>query len=214
MGMYDTFVGKTKCPKCNEDVYISEQTKQYDCTLADIKVGDYIDKGNANYFYPCECICKHCGTRFGVYAGIRRGQLIGYYTNISGLNINEMDNIEDGYTRKREYEEMCKNGYGPEPGKVIYTKEPYKIGDIIHILNRDWTIKKIYKQELDKEDKSYQVNSLFFYNNWCYSVVDKDGNERFIVANELSTVVCHLPNEQCSKFRFRESIGTKLIEYK
>ena len=60
MGCFDTFVGKVRCPHCKEDAHFYEQTKNYDCLMQDFKVGDYIDKGNANYFYKFEYTCQHC----------------------------------------------------------------------------------------------------------------------------------------------------------
>ena len=93
MGMYDTFEGKINCPICKKDFIFSEQTKNYECFLQTFKLGDYIDKGNRNYFYSFTYECPICKQDIKIYIGIRRGQIIGFFTDITNLNILDMDNI-------------------------------------------------------------------------------------------------------------------------
>ena len=136
MGCFDTFVGNVECPHCKEDTRFLKQTKNYDRLLQYFKVGDYIDKGNSNYFYEFEYPCEHCKKNITIYAAIRRGQLIGYYTDVSNLDINSMENVEKNYQRNLEYKAMCKAGYGTD--KCIYGEnKSFAVGDTIHILDRD-----------------------------------------------------------------------------
>ena len=107
MGCFDTFVGKIECPHCKEQTRFNEQTKNYECLMQDFKVGDYIDKGNANYFYKFEYPCEHCKEEITINAAIRRGQLIGYYTDTTNLDINSMENIEEKKAISHESCTMC-----------------------------------------------------------------------------------------------------------
>lgn len=216
MGMFDTFVGNIKCPHCKEMTHFDEQTKNYDCLLQEFKVGDYIDKGNANYFYQFEYPCLHCREDITIYAAIRRGQLIGYYTDVTNLDINSMENIEENYQRNLEYKMMCETGYGFD--KCIYEKEKYfHIGDIIHILNRDWIVEAVFEERVNQNIENERV--LVFYNcrfreNKCYRVHDDNGNKRLIVAREIEpTYVTGLigcdSDDPYSKYS--EQLGTELI---
>lgn len=54
MGMFDTFWGEYKCPVCENIVRFEEQTKDYERILEDFYLGDYVDRGNRNYFYEFE----------------------------------------------------------------------------------------------------------------------------------------------------------------
>ncbi len=54
MGMFDTFWGEYKCPACGNIVKFEEQTKDYERILEDFYLGDYVDRGNRNYFYEFE----------------------------------------------------------------------------------------------------------------------------------------------------------------
>ena len=185
MGMFDTFLGTTQCPNCGSEVKLYEQTKNYECLMQDFKVGDYIDKGNLNYFYEFEQVCPECEETFTVYAAIRRGQLIGYYTNISGINILDFENIEDGYQRRIEYEEMCKNAIGVE-AKRTYTKEPIPAGEVVNVLNDDWIIDEVY-QEVLKEQENERLKSFLkwlYKNNYIYVCHNREGLKRIIVSRD------------------------------
>ena len=171
MGCFDTFVGNVECPHCKEDARFLKQTKNYDRLLQYFKVGDYIDKGNANYFYEFEYPCEHCKKNITIYAAIRRGQLIGYYTDVSNLNINSMENIEENYQRNLEYKAMCKAGYGTD--KCIYEEnKSFAVGDTIHILGRDWIVETVFeervKQNIDNELLLNFYNFRIFSKLQCF----------------------------------------------
>lgn len=220
MGCFDTFVGDIECLNCKKIIHFCEQSKDYECLLQDFKVGDYIDKGNANYFYEFDYPCVHCKENITVYAAIRRGQLIGYYTDISNLDINSMDNIEENYQRNVEYRKMCESGYGFD--KNIYDKKKYfHIGDIIHILNRDWIVETVYEERVDQNIANKRL--LNFYNsmfreNRCYLVHDNCNNKRMVVARENNpTYITGLSNQTNYKsidnyVSYYGQIGTELVE--
>lgn len=215
MGCFDTFVGDINCTHCNKKIHFVEQTKDYECLLQEFKIGDYIDKGNANYFYEFDYPCAHCKENITVYAAIRRGQLIGYYTNVFNLDISSMDNIEENYQRNAEYREMCESGYGVD--KNIYDKKKYfHVGDIIHILNRDWIVETVYEEQIkqDMENEGLILHNCIFKENKCYKVHDNKGNQRLIITreNEL-TYVTGLTGCVCDNSYgvYSGQLGTELV---
>lgn len=220
MGCFDTFVGEVICPHCKEEAHFYEQTKNYDCLMQDFKVGDYIDKGNANYFYKFEYPCQHCKKDITIYATIRRGQLIGYYTDVSELDINAMENIEEGYQRNIEYKMTCDSGYGID--KCIYNENhSFNIGDTIHILDRDWIVETVFEERVKQDIDNKQL--LSFYNctfkaNKCYKAHDSNGNKRMILVRELRpTYVTGLVDQADDQnidnyVAFCGQIGTELVK--
>ena len=220
MGCFDTFVGTVECPHCKEKTQFDEQTKNYECLLQDFKIGDYIDKGNANYFYEFEYPCEHCKENITIYATIRRGQLIGYYTDVSNLDINSMENIEEGYQRNIEYKMMCDSGYGID--KCIYEENKvFDIGDTIQILDREWTVEGVFKervkQNIDNEGLLGFYNCIF-KENQCYKVHDNNGNKRMIITRKYApTYITGLIDQGEYQdidgyVAFCGQIGTELIE--
>ncbi len=111
MGRFDTFWGEYKCPVCGNKVKFEEQTKDYNCILEDFYMGDYMDRGNRNYFYEFESSCPKCHTAHNISLAIRRGQFVGVFfkNEADEINIMDLDNIEDGYQRRVDYERMCAN---------------------------------------------------------------------------------------------------------
>lgn len=187
MGCFDTFVGTVECPHCKEKTQFDEQTKNYECLLQDFKIGDYIDKGNANYFYEFEYPCEHCKENITIYATIRRGQLIGYYTDVSNLDINSMENIKEGYQRNIEYKMMCDSGYGID--KCIYEENKvFDIGDTIHILDRDLIVEGVFKERVKQniDNELLGLYNCIFKKNQCYKVHDNNGNKRMIITRKYS----------------------------
>ena len=220
MGCFDTFVGTVECPHCKEKTQFDEQTKNYECLLQDFKIGDYIDKGNANYFYEFEYPCEHCKENITIYATIRRGQLIGYYTDVSNLDINSMENIEEGYQRNIEYKMMCDSGYGID--KCIYEENKvFDIGDTIQILDREWTVEGVFKervkQNIDNEGLLGFYNRIFKENQF-YKVHDNNGNKRMIITRKYTpTYITGLIDQGEYQdidgyVAFCGQIGTELIE--
>ena len=216
--MFDTFVGNIQCPHCKEITHFDEHTKNYECLMQEFKVGDYIDKGNANYFYKFDYPCVHCNKDIKIFAAIKRGQLVEYYTNVDGVDINALDNVEEGLQRKLEYQEMCKDGYGFDSS--IYEEDKYyRIGNIIHTLNRDWIVEAVFEEKIKENVKNEKLLSLYkcmFKKNKCYRVHDKDDNKRLIISRECNpTLVTGLIgdiNNEKSYRAYIEQIGTELVQ--
>ena len=147
MGLFDTFWGEYKCPVCGNIVKFEEQTKDYYCVLEDFYLGDYIDRGNRNYFYEFESYCPKCHTAHDISLAIRRGQFVGIYFKEEANNINilDLENIEDGYQRRIDYENMCATKLGNE---CLKTKIKRKhVGESINALKTDWLIEEVYAEE-------------------------------------------------------------------
>ena len=82
MGMYDTIYHKMKCPKCGQDLIISEQIKwTKNCLLFDYRVGDEIDADDGEYDFATwirpELVtrCSHCKTIFNYKVIVKDGIL-------------------------------------------------------------------------------------------------------------------------------------------
>ena len=156
MGMFDTFWGKYKCPNCEHTVQFEEQTKRYECILEDFYLGDYVDRGNRNYFYDFEHECPVCHSNNEVYIAIRRGQYVGVYVGreSSEMEITKLENIEDGYARRRAYEHICERKLGYDnPIKSDEPLEQRHVGDHITALKTDWEILEVYKEVLDDDHR-------------------------------------------------------------
>lgn len=213
MGCYDTFIGNIQCPHCKENIHFQEQTKAYECLMQEFKVGDYIDKGNANYFWRFVYSCDYCDELITIYAAVVKGQLVGYYTDVNGLDIDSMENIEENYQRNLEYKEMCESGYGFD--KCLYDKESlFGIGDIIHILERDWIVEDIFEEcvKVHKNERLFDFYKCLFKENRIYKVHDKDGNKRLIITREFCpTQVTGLIGCDNGDYTYTEQIGTELV---
>lgn len=220
MGCFDTFVGSVECSHCKEKTRFYEQTKNYDCLLQDFKVGDYIDKGNTNYFYKFEYPCEYCKKNITIYAAIRRGQLIGYYTDVSNIEINSMENIEENFQRNLEYKAMCEVGYGID--ECIYEEnKTFAVGDTIHILGRDWIVETVFKERVKQNIDNERLLSLYkmrFRENRCYKVHDNNDNKRMIIIRKYEpTYITGLINQTEYQdideyVAFCGQMGTELVE--
>lgn len=220
MGCFDTFVGNVECPHCKENTSFYEQTKRYGCFMQDFKVGDYIDKSNANYFYKFEYPCQYCKEDVTIYTAVKRGQLIGYYTDVSGLDINTMENIEENYQRKLEYRAMCEAGYGTD--KCIYEEnKSFAVGDTIDILGRDWIVETVFEERVNQNignKRLLNFYNIIFSENRCYKVHDNHGNKRMIITRKFApTYVTGLIDQNGYQYidgyvAFCGQIGTELVE--
>ncbi len=192
MGMYDTFWGKYSCPGCKKEIMFEEQTKDYERSLEDFMLGDYIDRGNRNYFYNFTYECPCCGKETALSIGVRHGQYVGVYFTEEARKIdpNTLENIEDGYQRHREYEAMCQAMLGR--ANIKETKGefiPYKVGETIRALEADWEVLEAYKEEFidslnDKGEHSI-IKALFYRPSYVYRA--KNGDEYRIIVIRLNT---------------------------
>lgn len=210
MGLFDTFYGKVKCPNCNETHYFQDQTKSFDCLMETLMLGDYIDKGNANYIYVAEGFCPIKKTDFNVNVVLRRGQIVNFLNDdeVKNINITKLENIEEGLGKKQLYLEECKIGLGLAQEKSIYQENNYlKIGDCIVALNNEWKIEEIYIEILDesrKDEKSYNFCKCVYKDAYVYKVngnlgkryirVDKNSMEVILEEKFEPQIGCVLQN--------------------
>ncbi|MBE5872527.1 MAG: hypothetical protein E7294_14985 [Lachnospiraceae bacterium] len=179
MGMFDTFWGEYKCPACGNIVKFEEQTKDYDCVLEDFYLGDYMDRGNRNYFYEFESYCSKCHTAHDISLAIRRGQYAGIYFKYEAdeINIMDLDNIEDGYQRNRDFDKMSEEKIGHETIRRD-TLEQKHAGEYLDALRTQWKIEEVYKEE--QNELAGKRSTLFYRDNFIYRV--SDGSVRRIIA--------------------------------
>lgn len=186
MGCFDIFVGKAKCPICGELNEFEEQTKDYNCFLEHFKLGDYIDNKNRTYVYTTDNVgvCS-CGN-YKINIVIKNGQIVGFYNDIEigTLDIEKLENIEDGLARRLERDERVKVAYGFDDTK-LYTKANFDIGSVVTFLDDLWTIEAIYKEELTTDNGKCQfLYETWYRNNFVYVVKNNKGLERLLVTRE------------------------------
>lgn len=175
MGMFDTFWGRYTCLKCNHTVNFEEQTKKYYCVLEDFVVGDYVDRGNQNYYYKFASECPFCGEENPIALAIRRGQFVCILPEQEAdeIDILSFDNIEDGYARNRLYEQMCarKVGYERENLDRNIDLKLLKPGDTIDALKSEWIVDESY---IVRKRSMSALGSLWGDKN-VYKVHSEDG---------------------------------------
>lgn len=80
MGMFDTIIFEKpiSCPTCGAEIR-SDQTKAFECTLENYRIGDCIAHAEESRIIGDELFCSHCramtGTRY--YLAVYRGILVG-----------------------------------------------------------------------------------------------------------------------------------------
>ncbi len=197
MGMFDTFWGEYKCTACGDIVRFEEQTKDYDQALEDFYLGDYVDRGNRNYFYNFTSWCPKCHADHEISIAIRRGQYIGvfYKYEADEINILDLDNIEDGYQRKRVFEKMCREKLGIEDRKLTDELDPKHVGDYIMALRTKWQIQEVY-QETPIESSNAVMRKLFFKENVVYRATD--GTDNRIIAIREGGILGNVFIEVCT----------------
>ena len=203
MGMYDTFYGEITCPYCGEKHKFEEQTKDYNNMLNDFLLGDYIDdeKTDTTYIYSFDACCYKYKRKFKGHIIIVNGQIVKFvndYELKQISDINKLKNIEKGLGHKLEYLERCKAGIGmnnevANHGITLFKNEdinwngkPKNIGDIIHTLGHNWTIKEVYKEVYIDKDTFYRA--WHDENNYIYRVSGDLGN-RIIKSTNYYTKV-------------------------
>lgn len=150
MGMYDTFEGEIECPLCGGEHNFNEQTKNYECNLDALRLGDYVDKGNSNYVYEFEDRCPILNENFKIGIVIRKGQIVDFITGAK-LKTCDLDtilfynNVEEGLGLKLEYAKHCKRGYGWErncweENGMELNLNPFPVGFKFEALLCEWEI--------------------------------------------------------------------------
>jgi len=153
MGMFDTFVGDVVCPYCGELHEFQEQTKGYDCLLSEFYMGDYIDKGNANYIYTFDWFCDKDNSKvFDVGIAIRKGQIVKFLVNeeieeLKNSPLEVLDNIEDGLGKRLLYEKVCKEANGQPREELKFELNPLPEGFKFVAFGVEWEVIKLYRQK-------------------------------------------------------------------
>ena len=172
MGMFDSFWGEYKCDYCGNNVKFEEQTKDYGRLLENFYLGDYCDRANKNYFYEFESWCANCHTKHDMCLAIRRGQYVGIYYKYEAdeMDIMDLDNIEEGYWRNREYDKMCEKKIGEE--KITGEKLKQKhVGESIEALRTNWKILEVYKIKPSEKENLF-LKLVFYHKTYIYRVTD------------------------------------------
>ncbi len=195
MGMFDTFWGEYRCPDCGNIVGFEEQTKDYGCLLEDFYLGDYVDRGNRNYFYEFESYCPKCHAPHEISLAIRRGQYVGIFfkNEADEINILELENIEDGYQRRIDYEKMCSEKLGSESS--LEKLEKKHVGDIINALKTDWKIEEVYARKTEgRKERLFGFEHL-------YRVTDGIHRRQIITCTGMPGTILYLEEDKLDEFR-------------
>ena len=191
MGMFDEIYGEVKCPHCKKIIGFETQTKEYECMMDRYTIGDYMEKGNVTSASLIEkdWYCTDCKNPFDVSIVFVRGQIIKFINNneFKDINVNKLDNIEEGLGHRLEYEELCRQGVGYAKETVDLEEHPKNVGSRIKVLNQDWLITEIYKENLvtDKGSRVYSLHKLWFENGFVYKVTNKLGDRFIRVAEQI-----------------------------
>lgn len=174
MGLFDTFWGSYKCDSCKTIFKFQEQTKDYENLLEDFYLGDYIDRGNRNYFYDFEYECPICKAVNNISIAIRRGQYVDVISTKAAetTNILEIDNIEDGYQRNRDYEKKCNDKLGWDERARVEVLEQRHVGEFLEALGTSWKIEEVYMEKI--RDDVGDIAKLFYGENFVYRVSDSE----------------------------------------
>ena len=189
MGMFDTIYGQVKCPHCNKMSKFESQIKEYECMLSNYTIGDYIEKGNVTSagLIEKDWYCTSCKKPFDVSIVFVRGQIIKFINNdeLKEINVNNLENIEEGLGHRLEYEELCRQGIGYAKELLNLAEHPKNIGSRIKVLNQEWLITDVYKENLitDEHSRVYSLHELWFEDGFVYKVTNKLG-DRIIRASE------------------------------
>ena len=193
MGMFDTFYGEVKCPYCNEIHEFEVQTKSYDCTMSSLLLGDYIDKGNANYIYDFNSYCENTNQKFRIGIAIRRGQIVKYLVEdeIESTDIMDLENIEDGIGKRLQYEKVCREANGYPKEELNYELNPLINGYKFIAFGVEWEVVKLYRQ-----NKTFLSRDIEYF----YEIKSKKHGLRIMrltksVWNSIEIVTLELANK-------------------
>lgn len=186
MGMFDTFYGNYKCPSCGSLVKFEEQTKDYDCCLQEFFLGDYVDRGNRNYYYTFSSNCPGCRKQHEISLAIRNGQFakVLFRHEADETDIMSIENIEDGYECRLIYERKCMEKIGSEePVPADFKLEQMHVGGTVEVLRTKWMIEEVYQEKpIENEEKP---KSIFFCDkNYIYRV--SDGIDKRILVTRIN----------------------------
>ncbi len=229
MGMFDTFYGIYTCPKCGKKVDFEEQSKDYGCWLNDFKLGDYVAESNVSHFYNFQYECPFCKVQTDLSIGIKNGQYVGVYyaEDAQRMSVADLVNIEEGYQRKLDYEEMCRKKLGSEElGSANGDFVALKKGEKIRALETEWEVLEVYREEYAEHSNNEKQASLrsFFYRPTFVYRVKAEGVYRIIKISmdyklELHCEVCEdclenvsdsSKNHEAIYKRYQSQLGCKL----
>lgn len=185
MGLFDTFHGKYKCKHCKLLFKFEEQTKDYERHLEDFYLGDYIDRGNRDYFYDFEYQCPNCGTINKISIAVRRGQYVGVYASerTEYINILDLDNIEDGFLRNRKYSQGKIGAHKKLEERIIESGVPLELSQELEYgrYNEEKTSKRQEQQDLEQKKRDYiakvhnEMKRRGFTSKEIQAIIDKTG---------------------------------------
>lgn len=164
MSCFDTFVGEITCINCEKQFKFMEQTKEFDCCMKDLLLGDYICDEDKSFFYPFTYICPHCGQKQEWVIAIKNGQIVSFFDKERAKEkdlLKKLKNIERNYARNAEYRkrQISLLGEDTHTSTICFDEDDIctldiRVGKIVTVFDNNWVIESIYKEELnDKEDE-------------------------------------------------------------
>lgn len=163
LSCFDTFVGEINCIKCGKKYKFEEQTKEFDCCMRELLLGDYICDSNRSFFYPFSYTCPNCGQTQEWVIAIKNGQIVSFFdkerTKEKDL-LKKLHNIEKNYARNVIYRkrEICLLGEDTRSSTICFDEDGYGstfdigINKMITVFGEKWVIEAIYKVELNDEE--------------------------------------------------------------
>ena len=116
MGIFDTFVGKVKCPHCDKEVKAEVQSKDFNPSLHTYEIGDSIwSCSSKDMIISDDIYCIECKGTFNVNIIIKNGQFVNILNNeqFYDFAFDTQDNINPDNTAKViTYRHICETGLG------------------------------------------------------------------------------------------------------
>lgn len=199
MGMFDTFIGEVKCPKCHKVFNFEEQTKDYECILADLKLGDYVSSPvyvhpscglpRRDYYYCFDYKCPSCGAESTYAIVIKDLQIVDFITKEEATEefLSAAHQIEPFFQRKKEWKNMAAKLEGfDEFADAKYKKDEFlstlSKGDNIILFGKEFTIDKVYRASI-ADLPANAIYHIWYDNAYFLKGHFPEGEERVVELN-------------------------------
>ena len=197
MGMFDTFHGEVICPHCNTRFKVEEQTKNYDCLLNDMYIGDYVaapsyihpayGEPKRSYYYKFEAECPHCHKTHNYAIAIKDLQIVAFLRDEDATEdeLNGLNNVKPHLYRyiKWELNKAALQGVDEFPDSQLLDKgfiDNIAIGDTVKVFDTDFKVNRVLVADIDETKKMSGLEKIW-YGKRIFLEVYKDTLKRLLI---------------------------------